>query len=231
MFFKPNFDLYRFQDDVSSHLTIPRSPFVAVFRRGGKTLVYLCDRHRINRSFDMVDWVFDQSSLPRPDVFLVEKENDHPGNVGTCNDNSMFYAAARATERDIPVVFADLSEDQMLAVLAARFPGVNFSSRRLHQILKGGPIRSRGVDGEMDIDLNRYGRDKFMMENIAAALNQYDTVWGIFGAGHFRAQESMLTDMLGAPEYMDRIPNMRRDFGRMEIKPIKLIDFDMGDEK
>lgn len=228
MSFKPNFDLF---SEYKDNDEVPRMPYIAVFRYGEKTLVYMCDEHNANRSYDMIDWVFDQSSLPRPDVLLIEKENNYSGQVGTCNGNSLLYAAARAAQNDIPVVFADMNEIEMKTLLRLRRPDCEFSSNDLGRILTTPPMRQYGEDGVLNMELNRYGRDRFMIENIVAALDKYDTIYAIFGEGHFREQRFILIDMLGKPEYIDRIPNMRRDFGDLKIEPVKLIDFDMGDEK
>ncbi len=227
MLYNPNFDLYRQWSPQPDAL---RPPYVAVFRRGAKTLVYLCDAHRMNKSFDMVDWVFDRANFPKPDVFLTEMTNDDNGRTGTCNENTLRYAAATAAENGVPVVFADLSNTQMVAVLDKCFPDNKFSQDDLEKVFNGAPVSNRGVWGERSIALNRHGRDKFMLQNIAAALNTYDTVYAIFGEGHFYCQRLILEDMLGTPQIMDAIPNMRRDFGDLKVKPIKLIEFKAGEK-
>lgn len=228
MQFQPDFDLYQEYENVPREI---QPPYVAVFRKGVKTLVCICERHQHIFSFDIIDWVFDKSSLPPADVFLVERENDYDKPVG--NRSSLLYAAAIAAQKNIPIVFFDLSAKQMIAVLGNLYPDQEFTPQRLHNILTSRPVRNGTTDCEMIIALNRYGRDKFMIQNIAAALNKYDTVYVIFGEEHFRSQRQMLIDMLGKPEYINRnqIPQMRRDFSGMKINPIKLIDFNMGDDK
>ena len=68
-----------------------------------------------------------------------------------------------------------------------------------------------------------------MLENIAAALNKYDTVFAIFGGGHYEVQRLVLEDMMGKPEYITRIKNMRGDFSDIKINPIRLCDFKLSE--
>ena len=51
-------------------------------------------------------------------------------------------------------------------------------------------------------------RSQFMLENIAAALNQYDTVFIEMGAGHFLDLAQALQEMIGQPQVIDgrRLP-------------------------
>lgn len=220
---KPNFDLLQAWEDAEK---LKHYPCVAVFEKDGKTLVYMCDDHGANKSFDMVDMCMKSGMYPRPEVLLTEFENS---GRDITNDmfqkNSLMYAAAVATQQNIPVVFADLSDEQMLSVLRVQYPNRTFESADLTKVLRAGPIRSNGEFGEMGIVLNKYGRDKFMLQNIAAALNKYNVVFGIFGAGHFESQRLALIDMMGEPKYVEKIANTRSDFSDINIKPIKLIDF------
>ncbi len=213
---KPNFDLLgvlakNFKSDM-------RPPYVAVFKVGNKTLVYMADAHDANKSYDMIDWCFDGDKFPRPDVMLVEFEN-----VGrefkynhSFNAYSLAYAAVRAAKANIPVVFADLSEEQMMRAVNA---------------VSGQPITSDGLSDVLHLRADdaligalSVARDTFMIKNIIAALEKYDVVWAIFGAGHYQEQKPVLIDMLGEPEYKRNIPNMRMDCAGIEVKPIVLID-------
>ena len=67
-----------------------------------------------------------------------------------------------------------------------------------------------------------HGRDPFMLRNIAAALNRYDTVFAVFGEGHYRSQRLVLEDMLGKPEYIKTVPNPRGNFTDLKITPVDL---------
>ena len=223
---KPNFDLLQAWEDAEK---LKHYPCVAVFEKDGKTLVYMCDDHGANKSFDMVDMCMKSGMYSRPEVLLTEFENS---GRDITNDmfqkNSLMYAAAVATQQNIPVVFADLSDEQMLNVLRVQYPNRTFESADLTKVLRAGPIRSNGEFGEMGIVLNKYGRDKFMLHNIVAALNKYDVVFGMFGAGHFESQRLALIDMMGKPKYITNVPSVRGDFDGLKINPIKLIDFETG---
>ncbi|MBQ8473646.1 MAG: hypothetical protein IJ500_02170 [Alphaproteobacteria bacterium] len=223
---KPNFDLLQAWEDAEKQ---KHYPCVAVFEKDGKTLVYMCDKHGANKSFDMVDMCMKSGMYPRPDVLLTEFENSGRDVMpGMMQNNSLMYAAAVATQQNIPVVFADLSDEQMLNVLRVQYPNRIFESADLTKVLRAGPIRSNGEFGEMGIALNKYGRDKFMLQNIATALNKYDVVFAIFGSGHFVSQRLALIDMMGIPKYITDMPNTRGDFYGLKINPIKLIDFETG---
>lgn len=65
-----------------------------------------------------------------------------------------------------------------------------------------------------------------LLRDWASALNRYNTVFAIFGVGHYENQRLVLEDMLGKPEYITRIKNMRGDFTNVKIEPIKLCDFE-----
>lgn len=61
------------------------------------------------------------------------------------------------------------------------------------------------VFNRMHADLNLFVRDPFMLKNIFAAMNKYDTVFATFGEGHFRAQRCVLEHAFGAPEYISDV--------------------------
>lgn len=230
MQFKANHDLIRaWEDTDKSFRKLYCAPYVAVFEKNGKTLVYMCDRHDANISFDMVDVCFDSLELPKPNILLTEFRND--GREMTTRQfqvNTLAYAAGVASKHNVPVVLADLSDEQMLAVLHAQYPNRSFIADDLGDFLSG-PMRSRGEKGEMGIAINMFGRDRFMLDNIAAALNKYDVVFGIFGSGHYEQQRLALIDMLGEPKYICRFQNMRGDFDAKNIKTEKLVDFTIGE--
>lgn len=52
-------------------------------------------------------------------------------------------------------------------------------------------------------DATGLARSRFMLQNIAAALNQYDVVFAEMGAGHYLDLVPALQQMLGAPQVID----------------------------
>ena len=93
----------------------------------------------------------------------------------------------------------------MLGVLRAKYPNRTFEQQDLDDVLRTAPMRSNGEKGEMNIALNLFGRNRFMLDNIAVALNKYNVVFAIFGAGHYEEQRLALIDMMGQPKYITKI--------------------------
>jgi hypothetical protein len=219
--FKPNFDLYKPWEDSEN---IGRPPYIAVFKKDDKTLIYIAEKHGDNKSFDMTDFCFSDKSPAKPEIAIVEFENS--GRKITPNmiqNNNLVYVAAVATKNNIPVIFADMSDDEMIQVLKKQNPDRDFTSDDLNRVLRaGGPSTKKGEYNLLSHQLNMFGRDPFMVNNIATALNKYDVVLAVFGEGHYRSQRLILEDMLGAPEYIKNVPNMRGDFNGLEIIPTKL---------
>ena len=232
MLFKPNFDLLvGWADTVRAKDFASNSAFIAVFKRDNKTLVYMCDIHSHNISFNMVDMCFSDDFGIKPDVLLTEIENaGYERKLGWhgLQDNTLAYASAVAAKNKVPVVFADLSDDQMIDVLKSGFPEREITNEEVHKALRAGPSKKDGdIYNQMCDYLGQMGRDRFMLENIAVALNKYDTVFVIFGTGHYEKQRLVLEDMMGKPEYITRIKNMRGDFSDVKIEPIELCKFDI----
>ena len=232
MQFKPNFDLIRYWPDAEhAHTFASNTAFVAVFRRAGKTLVYMRDNHWRNMAFDMVEMVFSDDFGIKPDVLVAEMENDgyerklEPHWFQHVNP---VHAIGVAVKKNIPVVFADLSPNQMVDVVNTGFPNNQITSVDLHKVLNAHPDSDGDIYQQMHAYLCLYGRDRFMLQNIAVALNKYDTVFAIFGGMHYKIEYSVLEDMMGKPEYITEIKNMRGDFSDVKIEPIKLCDFEMG---
>ena len=70
--FKANFDLYKPWEDAEK---IGRPPYVAVFRKAEKVLLYVAEKHGENKSFDMTDFCFSDKSPAIPEIAVVEFEN------------------------------------------------------------------------------------------------------------------------------------------------------------
>lgn len=230
MQFKPNFDLLR--DWASAEKSIKfasNSAYVAIFRRDDKTLVYMCDRHGENISFNMVDMCFAKDFDYKPDVLLTEIPNagfEKRFNWHGLQDNTLAHAAAVATKLDIPIVFSDLSDDELVNVINQGFSDNQITADDLNKVFgSGGPFPDGNRYQRMSAYVDFYGRDRFMLKNIAAALDKYDTVFAIFGIGHYEVQRLVLEDMMGKPEYITKIKNVRGDFSGVQIKPVKLCDF------
>ncbi|MDR1071886.1 MAG: hypothetical protein LBL21_04560 [Rickettsiales bacterium] len=222
--FEPNLGLLKEWEDAGP--IFDQYAYVAIFKKNEKTLIYACDDHGANVSFDMVDFCFTDGFSEKPQVAVIEYENsDRKMTQLAFQDNALAYAAGVAAKRGLPVVLADLSENEMLDVVKRFAPDkelVNYDY--LYKILDAGePSRKKGPYNLLDAELELHGRDPFMLKNIAAALNKFDTVFAIFGEGHYRSQRLVLEDMLGKPEYIKDFPNTRGDFGGLEFSPIKLV--------
>ena len=230
MQFKPNFDLIRMWGDITE-IPVKGKPFVAMFKRENKTLVYMGDVHSYNESFDMVDMCFSDGFGIKPDVLLTEMVNDgyeHKFGPHGIQANTLAYATVIAEKHSVPVVFADLSDRQSIHVLQSLRPAKKIDIDFLHNLLVKTVPNVKGNELEkLHAEFDKYGRDTFMIQNIAAALNKYNTVFCIFGRGHYAQQQLVLEDMLGKPEYITKIKNMRGDFSDIKIEPIKLCDFEI----
>lgn len=233
MQFKPNFDLLcdpknavRLADICGTNCG------VAVFRHSDKTLVYMCDMHWKNTAFDMVDMCFADDFSIRPDVLVAEMENEgYERKLGPqwFQHANPVHAIGVAAKKNIPVVFADLSPNKMVEVINAGFPNNQITKADLSKILNAQLNQDGDINQQMHAYLCLYGRDRFMLQNITAALNKYDTVFAIFGNMHYAIERLVLEDMMGKPEYITRIKNMRGDFNDVKIEPIKLCDFHLGE--
>jgi hypothetical protein len=219
--FVPNLSLYTNYEDSEK---VGRTPYIAVFKKDGKTLLYICDRHCANVSFDMVDFCFSEKSPAIPEIAVIEYERaERAMNPWSFHDNTIAYAGAIAAKRGLPVAYADLSQAEMLHVLRKKHPQRDLTEEDLLKTLRsGGPSTKQGEYNLFANELDSLGRDPFMVKNIAAALNEYDVILAIFGEGHYRSQRLILEDMLGRPEYIKDVPNTRGDFNDCKISPIDL---------
>ena len=106
--FKPNLDLVVPWEKTKYKIGEP--PYIAVFKKDGKTLAYLAAKHHVRKTFEMVDFAFEKFN---PQVAVVEYE--HKGrpveihDIGTDKPvmHESVYTAALAVKNEIPVVLAD----------------------------------------------------------------------------------------------------------------------------
>ncbi len=232
MQFKPNFDLLCAPQKNAHIMDVAGTTCcVAVFKRAGKTLVYMCDHHWKNTAFDMVEMCFSGDFRVKPDVLVAEMENgDYERKLGLqwFQHANPVHAIGVAAENNVPVVFADLSPSQMVDVINAGFPKNQITRTDLSKVLNSQPNSDGDINQQMHAYLCLYGRDRFMLQNIAEALNKYNNVFAIFGSTHYKIEYLALEDMMGKPEYITKIKNMRGDFSDLKIEPITLCEFDGG---
>lgn len=93
-----------------------RSPYLAVYKKGNKTLVYLAAKHS-PETIPSVQYAFDTFE---PQIALVEREPNEP--FIPCNEGEDGYTAALSAKKQIPLVRADASlERQWHAAKQAGF--------------------------------------------------------------------------------------------------------------
>lgn len=243
-------------------------PGLAVYQKGGKTLVLLAAVHG-PKSIPAVQYAFDTY---HPQVSLVEREPGQPFG-GKCTQAEDAYTAALSAKNNIPLVRtdADLSKQweyakkngfsyedfQMFWIIRSAYGFAKYEGKQANAAQE---IRDykRTVHnpawGELFTEerllayfqeyynrdfnstdfialyqdlMNRHPkkwvtktpfykimhdhpdvRSVFMLENIAAALNQEQVVFSEMGAGHFMDIHKALKKMLGKPQYItaDQIP-------------------------
>lgn len=242
-------------------------PGLAVYQKGGKTLVLLAAVHG-PKSIPAVQYAFD---MYHPQVSLVEREPGQP--FVSCIKGEDGYTAALSAKNNIPLVRSDLDleaqwkyaqklgfsyEDfQMLWMIRSAY---GFASQEGKQTSAAQEIKDykRTIHnpawGELFTEerllayfqeyynrdfnstdfialyqdlmnrhpkkwvkktpfyqinvVDRVYRSVFMLENITAALNEYQVVFSEMGAGHFIEISKALKKMLGKPQYItaDHIP-------------------------
>ena len=124
--FTPNMDLYKAWEDAEK--IFDRGPYIAVFKKDKKTLIYIAESHGANLSFDMTDFCFSDKSPAAPEIAVVEFEREgREVFPALFQHNNLIYAAAVAAKRDLPVVYADLSSDDCLDLLRKKHPGRSFT--------------------------------------------------------------------------------------------------------
>jgi hypothetical protein len=75
MQFKPKVDLLVPDKNAFAPFGPTVFSYISIFKKDKKTLVYLCDDHYTNISFDMADFCFSDNAPAKPDVGVVEYEN------------------------------------------------------------------------------------------------------------------------------------------------------------
>lgn len=238
-------------------------PYIAVFKKDEKTLIYLASKHNSGKTLDMVDYVFANF---KPQIAVLEYENSGRALRDKCSWNEFEYSAGIASDKNLPVALADLQTSDKLRILAQTDPDVyktyqarwsvvnatayekasgkkttaakeivnfktfiwneqmprpmdaqelknwfeehfaiDFDKANLNEVLKDGwnyPLSTGTVFNKLSNDEDMLVRDPFMLRNITAALNKYDTVYAAFGEGHYRSHRKVLEKMLGKPEYI-----------------------------
>jgi len=100
----PNLDLLAWSDKTKK---VGKYPYIAVFKKDGKTLVYLASEHSAQKTFEMVDFAFAKF---QPGVAVVEYKNKRFAIPlsGKGYFHESVYTAAVAARNNIPVVLADI---------------------------------------------------------------------------------------------------------------------------
>ena len=261
--FTPNLKLLQTWENAGQTSKQHKQPYIAVYRKDGKTLIYLASDHNSGKTLDMVDYIYKKYA---PEIAVVEFERTGRKLKEKCSWNEFEYSAGIASDKNIPVVLADLSyEDKVKVVLTKNSNAYkamqaewmiknaisykkqfgknsnaekevhnfkifnhnpelgktmnteefkswfkkefdkDFDKVELNTVFKKGwsaPKSTGTIFNKLSEDEDFYGRDPFMLKNIAAALNRYDIVYAAFGEGHYRSHRKVLEDMLGKPTYI-----------------------------
>lgn len=240
-----------------------QQPYIAIFKKDGKTLIYLASKHNFGKTLDMVDYIYANF---KPKVAVLEFESGGRMLKEKCSRNEFEYSAGIAADKNIPVVLSDLQDHDKLKIVAQINPdaykiyqakwivsnainyekqyggkttaeqevlnfkkfawndnmpeamnveqfkdwfkkhlGTDFDKANLSEIFKKDwryPLSSGTVFNKFSEDEDILARDPFMLKNITAALNKYNTVYAAFGEGHYRSQRKVLEEMLGKPQYI-----------------------------
>ena len=105
--FKPNLDLIVDEENAPA---AGKFPYIAVFKKDGKTLVYLAAEHGSQKTYDMVDFVFTKF---RPNISVVEFLHKNTAveifhrHGGKPVMGEAAYTAALSVRHNIPVILAD----------------------------------------------------------------------------------------------------------------------------
>lgn len=251
-------------DRISEH----QPPYIAIFKKDGKTLIYLATRHHFEHTLDMVDYVYANF---KPQITVVEFERINRMLRNRCCDNEFEYSIGISADKDIPFTLADLHDLDILNILVKTDPGIynihqarwtvdnalaherqfgtsttaeaeafnfkqqvwkenmpepmdaqelknwfkkhfniDFNKTNFTELFQEGwrsPSSAGTVFNKYSEKRDLLARDPFMLQNITAALNKYDTVYAAFGEGHYRCHRKVLEQMLGKPEYIWTVTN------------------------
>lgn len=229
MQFKPNFNLLKSWDEVTDVISTDK-PYCAVYKKNGKTLVYIAAHHFSDNTLNLINFCFGGAniSIPKPGVVVVEREAENP--IKSTDKDEAVYLAKLAIKNGADVVYADPPMAAMLYVLNNRNKTRNLTMDDLYKILHAKPAVNGNENERMGAELNMFCRNRFHLLNIAAALNKYDVVFCAFGEGHFREQSLVLEDMMGKPEFIVDAPQVEienvsdiKEFERVKIVDTKEI--------
>ncbi len=236
-------------------------PYIAIYKYGNKTLIYLAAAHMNDKTLNMVDYIFDSF---KPQAALLENFRGDKTPFKKCYKMESHYTAAKAEEKAIPIVRSDANQKDVwkklvkegnytyydlqgyliirsivanadnpckkksaredIATFEKRlhkdefgklftpqelnvwtqknfgesYDSINFQNYSCARLIF--PIKNGYITNSISIDEDLHARDPFIIKNIAAALNKYDTVLAVFGEGHYQTQQNALKDMLGEPK-------------------------------
>jgi hypothetical protein len=90
-------------------------PYIAIFKKDGKMLVYLASRHYAEQTMNMVDYIYKNF---KPQVAVIEFERMGRSLENRCSGNEFEYSAAIASDKNIPVVLSDLKQGDAIKILS-----------------------------------------------------------------------------------------------------------------
>lgn len=117
--FVPNLDLLTTWEKSERPSDEHSQPYIAIFKKDGKTLVYLASRHDSAKTLDMVDYIYANFN---PQVAVLEFERSGRMLKDKSSRNEFEYSAGIAADKNIPVVLADLLDGDKLKILSQKNP-------------------------------------------------------------------------------------------------------------
>ncbi|MDR1124426.1 MAG: hypothetical protein LBL61_07665 [Elusimicrobiota bacterium] len=117
--FQPNLALLTTYEQSENPSEQHHQPYIAIFKKDGKTLIYLASKHYADETLDMVDYVFANF---KPKIAVVEFERSGRMLRDKCSRNEFEYSAGIASDKNIPVVLADLPDDEKIKILSRKDP-------------------------------------------------------------------------------------------------------------
>ncbi len=128
----------RTQQHQQAYESFPQPPYLAVYQKGNKKLILLAARHG-PQSLPAVQYAFD---IYAPQVVLVEREPAEP--FGKCSSAEDGYAAALASQQQVPLVRADISLEKQW--FFAKEKGFSYEDWQMLWIIREGYGRAREID-------------------------------------------------------------------------------------